>query len=146
MKSLTLISILWPDSKQHSDNICRWPGIWGTGFWWPNTCCCPSSDSQLQPWRTVLSTLTIFCHKLGLHVSPFFCPGLSLKSEELSQPLGQGSLHGWGSYSNLPCSNPQLMGDRILWINAPAWHPPGEQFCGTCYRVSQRIPGTTDLQ
>lgn len=42
------------------------------------------------------------------------------------------------------CSNTQLMGDRILWINTPAWDPLDEQFWATFDRVPQRIPSRID--
>lgn len=68
--------------------------------------------------------------------------GFLWSQRDLTQPLCQGSLEGWGSYCHLQC--PQLTGNRILWIKAPAWHPSDEQFWGTFYRVPQRILSRID--
>lgn len=105
------------------------------------TCCCPSSslssssDQQFWAhWQGSTSNWGSTLHSSAL--------GPSLKPRELRQLLCQGSLQADGVVAT--CSNPQLMGDRILWIKAPAWHPSDEQFWGTCYSVPQGILSRID--
>lgn len=99
--------------------------------------------SQLQPvpselfWAHWQSSNKLSCALLHSSVS-----GLSLKPRKLAQPRAREACKGEGVTAT--CSNPQLMGDGILWINAPSWHPSDEQFWGTFSRASQKIPSRID--
>lgn len=99
---------------------------------------------QPQQYRTVLGTLTVFCQKPELCILHSSALRLSLKPGDFTQPLCPSRKAWKGERVTAICNSPQVMGNRILWIKAPAWRPSDEQSWGTFYRVPQRIPSRSD--